>query len=328
MAPQVISILGGGSWGTALAIALAPRFEAIHLWVHNPELAATLHQTRENPRYLPGLSLPPNVHVSSQFTPTLWALAVVPSRHLAMVLSAAQAHFTPATRIISATKGIEAQTFRRMSQLAAAAFPAATHAALSGPTFAREIAAGQPAAMVIASPDEAFAHQVQHSFAGGHLRLYTNPDLTGVELSGALKNCIAIAAGAVEGLGLGSNSLAALITRGLAEISRLVVASGGRAETVAGLAGLGDLVLTCTGQLSRNRRVGVELAKGRPLADILADSPMVAEGVETTHTALTLAATHGIEMPILEAVAAMLNGTPALTVLRQLLSRAPRSEFA
>jgi glycerol-3-phosphate dehydrogenase (NAD(P)+) len=180
--------------------------------------------------------------------------------------------------------------------------------------------------MVISSHDEVFAQQVQSSFAGGSLRLYTNPDVVGVELAGALKNGIAIAAGAVEGLQLGSNSLAALITRGLAEITRLVVACGGEAQTVAGLAGLGDLVLTCTGQLSRNRRVGIELAKGRALAAILADTSMVAEGVATTRVALELARQKSVEMPILSAVAAMMDGMPAQEVLQQLVSRAPRSE--
>jgi glycerol-3-phosphate dehydrogenase (NAD(P)+) len=180
--------------------------------------------------------------------------------------------------------------------------------------------------MVIASADEAYAKQLQAAFTGGNLRLYTNRDIIGVESAAALKNVIAIAAGAVEGLGLGSNSTAAVITRGLAEISRLVTALGGNAQTVSGLAGLGDLVLTCTGALSRNRRVGIELAKGRPLDQILADTRMIAEGVETTATALTLAAQNGIEMPLSEAVQAMLQGKPARDVLRQLVDRAPKSE--
>jgi glycerol-3-phosphate dehydrogenase (NAD(P)+) len=180
--------------------------------------------------------------------------------------------------------------------------------------------------MVISSHDESFAQQIQAAFTGGNLRFYTNDDVVGVELAAALKNIIAIAAGAIEGLHLGSNSTAALITRGLAEISRLVVARGGKASTVSGLAGLGDLVLTCTGQLSRNRRVGIELAKGRNLKDILSDTKMVAEGVETTTVALELAKLHNVEMPITQAVQAMLAGQPAPEALRQLISRAPRSE--
>ncbi len=328
MEEKVITVLGGGSWGTALALVLARRFDHVRLWVHNQQLADQIQQTRENQVYLPGFLLPPNVEVSNLMRLSPWVVAVVPSTHLRGVLQQAAATATSPVRIISASKGIEAASFLRMSQIASQCFPhSAPPAALSGPTFAREIAAGEPAAMVIASDDESFALAIQNSFAGDSLRLYTNTDLTGVELSGALKNGIAIAAGAVEGLHLGSNSLAALITRGLAEMTRLIAALGGKPSTVAGLAGLGDLVLTCTGQLSRNRRVGLELAKGRPLASILSDSRMVADGVETTRIALALAATKGIEMPILRAVAAMMDGVPAQQVLEQLIARAPRPEW-
>ncbi len=215
-----------------------------------------------------------------------------------------------------------------MSEIAEQCFTTALPpAVLTGPTFAREVAAGEPAAMVISSRDESFAQEIQTVFTGGNLRFYTNDDVVGVELAAALKNIIAIAAGAIEGLQLGSNSTAALITRGLAEISRLVLARGGKASTVSGLAGLGDLVLTCTGQLSRNRRVGIELAKGRNLADILSDTKMVAEGVETTSVALQLAELYNVEMPITQAVQAMLKGHPVPSTLRQLISRAPRSEI-
>lgn len=328
MEEKVISVLGGGSWGTALALVLARRFDQVRLWVHNSDLAASIAQTRENHIYLPGFPLPPKIVVSNQLHLSAWVVAVVPSAHLRSVLTQAASATTLPIRIITATKGIEAGSFLRMSQIATQCLPqSAPPAALSGPTFAREIAAGEPAAMVIASEDEAFAIAIQNAFAGDSLRLYTNTDLIGVELAGALKNGIAIAAGAVEGLQLGSNSLAALITRGLAEMTRLIVALGGKPSTVAGLAGLGDLVLTCTGQLSRNRRVGIELAKGRPLASILDDSRMVAEGVHTTRVALTLAAAHDIDMPILRAVSDMMDGVPAPEVLRQLLSRAPRAEI-
>ena len=331
MAQEVITILGGGSWGTALAVVLAERFERVYLWVHQPELARRMQETRENDVYLPGFRLPANVIVSSEMRLSPWILSVVPSRHLRSVLSEAAALAQDPLKIISATKGIEPRTFLRMSEIAEQCFAgklATMPAVLTGPTFAREVAAGEPAAMVVASRDEAFAQEIQTSFVAGNLRFYTNPDVTGVELCAALKNVIAIAAGAVEGLQLGSNSTAALITRGLSEISRLVVASGGLAASVSGLAGLGDLVLTCTGQLSRNRRVGIELAKGRRLTEILSDTRMVAEGVETTRVALELAARLGVEMPIMQAVAAMMDGQPALDSLRQLIARAARSEVS
>ncbi len=329
MAQVELTILGGGSWGTALAIALAPRFERIHLWVHSPDLAAAIERTRVNEVYLPGFPLPPNVCVSSIPTVAPWVLSVVPSRHLRNVLAEVAAQTTTPVSLISATKGIEAGTFLRMSEIARQCFGpklVGPPAALTGPTFAREIAAGSPAAIVIASEDEAFARQLQASFATGHLRFYTNTDIVGAELAGALKNIIAIAAGAAEGLSLGANTMAAIITRGLAEISRLVLACGGRAETVSGLAGLGDLVLTCTGQLSRNRRVGIELSTGRALSDIVASTPMVAEGIATAAVALQLAAIKGVELPIAQAVQAMLDGQPAALALGQLVTRAARAE--
>lgn len=329
MAQVELTILGGGSWGTALAAVLAPRFEQIHLWVHSPNLAERIERTRTNDIYLPGFVLPSNVRASSQLTIAPWVLGVVPSRHLRQVLTDVASQATAPVSFISATKGIEAGTFLRMSEIAQQCFGdklATAPAVLTGPTFAREVAAGEPAAIVIASEAETFAREIQTRFAVGNLRFYTNSDVTGVELAAALKNIIAIAAGAIEGLSLGSNSTAALITRGLAEISRLVQACGGRAETVSGLAGLGDLVLTCTGQLSRNRRVGIELAKGRTLKDILASTPMVAEGVETTCVALQLAARLGVDLPITQAVQAMLDGQPAATALGQLVARAARAE--
>ena len=327
MAQEVISILGGGSWGTALAIALAKRFDRVELWVHNPDLARRMQTSGVNDIYLPGFELPHNVFVSHEMRTAPWILSVVPSRHLRAVLLEASARADQPARVISATKGIEAGTYLRMSQIAEECFrDALPPAVLTGPTFAREVAAGEPAAMVIASRDVKFAQTIQTAFGGGNLRFYTNEDVVGVELAAALKNIIAIAAGASEGLHLGSNSTAALITRGLAEISRLVVARGGLSATVSGLAGLGDLVLTCTGQLSRNRRVGFELAKGRALKEILNDSPMVAEGVSATDVAIDLAARCEVEMPITQAVAAMLAGQPAREALRQLISRAPKAE--
>ncbi len=328
-APREIAILGGGSWGTALAVVLARRFEQVQLWVHDPVKAATMAQTRENAVYLPGIRIPGNVVVGGARPRAPWILSVAPSRHLVSVLARTKPESGQRVRVISATKGIAAESFRTMSELITREWSdclAGPVAALSGPTFAREVAAGLPAALVIACPDEAFARSVQAAFAVPPLRLYTNPDIRGVELSGALKNCIAIAAGAVEGLGVGSNSAAALVTRGLAEIARLVEACGGRGTSVMGLAGLGDLVLTCHGQLSRNRRVGIELAKGRSLEAILADNPMVAEGVATTPVALALAQAKGVEMPISAAVAKMLQGYPVPDALRELVERAPKAE--
>lgn len=329
MPPQELVILGGGSWGTALAVVLAPRFERVRLWVHNAALAGEMEALRENRVYLPGFRLPGNVEVTAELCGGAWVLCVVPSAHLRGVMQEAALRLPRGARVISATKGIEAGTDLRMSEVIAECGLGrlgGEPAVLSGPTFAREVAQGEPAAVVVSSSDGDFCRDLQAAFNGGNLRCYTNRDVVGVELCGALKNIIAIAAGAVEGLGLGTNSLAALITRGLAEMGRLVVAMGGQPATLAGLAGLGDLVLTCTGGLSRNRRVGLELAQGRSLEEILASTRMVAEGVETTRVALDLAMQHGVEMPIAQAVAGMLAGRPALVVLRELVERAARSE--
>lgn len=321
--PHELTILGGGSWGTALAISLAGNFEAVHLRVHDPLKAREMQETRENHVYLPGLRFPDNVHISTTARVAGWVLVAIPSKHMVAGLPAAEGPVAA----ISAVKGIEAGSFRTMTEVIAGFWPGAKTACLSGPTFAKEVAAGLPAAVVVGSEDAEFARAIQAAFATTSLRLYTNSDLRGVELSGALKNCIAVAAGAVEGLGVGSNSMAALITRGLAEIGRLVAACGGQAQTVAGLAGLGDLVLTCHGQLSRNRRVGVELAKGRSLEAILADSPMIPEAVTTVPIALDLARSKGVEMPITQAVAKMFAGVDTRQCLRELVERAPKAEI-
>lgn len=306
-------------------MALAGRFERVHLWVHNVELAERMAATRVNDVYLDGFELPGNIVVSHEMKIAPLMISVVPSKHLRGVMQGAAERGGREARWISATKGIEAGTFLRMSEIVRECVGGAP-AVLTGPTFAREVAAGEPAAIVLASKDEGFAQELQGAFTGGNLRFYTNRDVVGVELAAALKNVIAIAVGAVEGLHLGSNSTAALITRGLAEMGRLVVACGGKTETVAGLAGLGDLVLTCTGQLSRNRRVGVELAKGRGIAEVLGDTRMVAEGVATTFVALELARRCEVEMPIAQAVAGMLEGKVAIEMLRGLIARTPRAE--
>jgi glycerol-3-phosphate dehydrogenase (NAD(P)+) len=329
-----LAIIGAGSWGTALAVVLAPRFEAVRLWVYEADLAGRMALTRENDLFLPGFSLPPGVGITTDLATALGdaelVLSVMPSGHVRRLYREMLPHLAPAMAFVSATKGIENATLLRISEVitevAAERFQPRV-AVLSGPTFAREIARGEPAAVVIASQDRVLAQSVQQAFSGPTLRLYTNDDPAGVELGAALKNVIAIAAGVCQGLGFGSNALAALITRGLAEITRLAVAAGGKPLTLAGLAGLGDLVLTCTGELSRNRHVGVELAKGRKLSDIVASTRMVAEGVQTTSAAMDLAARHGVEMPIARQVQAMLrDGKPPQTALRELMERALKGE--
>ena len=291
---MTLAILGGGSWGTALAAVLAPRFERITLWVFEQDLAARMAETRENDVYLPGIRLPANVGVHTELRDAGGAgivLGVMPSHHARRVYAAAMPLLTASTVFVTATKGLEQGTLMRMSQVIRDVAPfAAKVAVLSGPTFAREVARGDPTAVVVASDDAEIAAEVQAAFSGPTFRLYTNFDTIGVEIAASLKNVIAIGAGVCQGLGLGHNALAALITRGLAEIGRLAVAMGGQPKTLAGLAGLGDLVLTCSGSLSRNRMVGMELAKGRPLGEIVGSMRMVAEGVETCNAAVELAA--------------------------------------
>ncbi len=325
-----LSIIGGGSWGTALAIVLAPRFERVRLWVYERDLAERMQSFRENDVFLPGFRLPESIHVSADLGVTLehagFVLSVMPSHHVRALYSRMLPYLRPSMRLVSATKGIENNTLLRMSEVIAEL----THgpvAALSGPTFAREVARGEPAAIVVSSTDAALAAEVQHAFSGPTLRLYTNSDPVGVELGAALKNVIAISAGVCSGLQLGSNTLAALITRGLAEITRLAVALGGHPRTLAGLAGLGDLVLTCNGELSRNRRVGMELAAGRTLAEITGSMRMVAEGVETARAAVDLARRHGIEMPITFQTEAILRGEKSpRDAIRELMERSLKAE--
>lgn len=298
-----LCVLGAGSWGTALAIALGRRFESVSLWARDVERAAAMQASRQNERYLPGFHLPENVSVSADLECAAKnaeiALIVVPSQHLRPELERFASCCPRDTRLVSATKGIEETTLRRMSELIAETLPGRPVAVLSGPTFAKEIAAGEPAAVVIASEDPEMAGQVQRAFATHALRFYTSNDVVGVEIGAALKNVIAIGAGICRGLGLGSNSVAALITRGLAEITRLAVAMGGNPRTLSGLAGLGDLVLTATGDLSRNRFVGVQLGQGHPLSQILAGMTMIAEGVGTCRAAHILGQKTNVDLPII-----------------------------
>jgi glycerol-3-phosphate dehydrogenase (NAD(P)+) len=326
-----LAIVGAGSWGTALAIVLAPRFDTVRLWAHDPGLAGEMGQCRENSLYLPGFRIPSNVRPTADLIEAVrdvkYVLLAVPSRYLRAVFRRAVPALNTGQIFVSATKGIEPGSLLRMSQVLRQEMEQGRFAVLSGPTFAREIAKGEPAAVVIASDFSDTAAEIQHVFSGPTLRLYTNLDTAGVEIGASLKNVIAIAAGIVQGLGLGNNTVAALVTRGLAEIIRLAVALGGDPRTLAGLAGLGDLLLTCTGDLSRNRRVGIELARGRALPDILASTRMVAEGVETTFAAVELARRHSVEMPITEQMCLVLrHGKPPQDAMRDLMDRALTSE--
>jgi glycerol-3-phosphate dehydrogenase (NAD(P)+) len=335
-----IAILGGGGWGTALAIVFSrsERRHDISLWVHDAALVTSLRRTRENQTYLPGHLLPVNVSISNSFKDAVSGATIIvgamPSAHARDVYAEALPRFSHDMIYVSATKGLEPGTHLRMSavltqvlqQTAAPKFSPRI-AVLSGPSFAAEAARGEPTAVVLASGDVTVATRLQEEFATPSFRLYTNDDVLGVELAGAMKNVMAIAAGACQGLGLGSNTLAALITRGLAEMTRLAVALGARAETLGGLAGLGDLVLTCTGSLSRNRHVGIELGKGHPLREILANMRMVAEGVGTAAPLLALASEHHIEMPITVQVDAILHqGKSAKEAIREIMDRPLKRE--
>src|SRR5213080_2494049 len=331
-----IAILGAGSWGTALAIVLSRsrKPHEISLWVRNAGLAESIQRDHENTAYLPGLKLQESVRVQSDLAAALSGaqiiLGAMPSAHARAVYGSALPHAAAGATFVSATKGLEPGTHLRMSEVITQVTPpkfTPRIAVISGPSFAVEAARGEPTAVVLASRDAALATELQEEFAGPNFRLYTNDDVLGVELAGAMKNVMAIAAGACQGLGLGSNALAALITRGLAEMARLAVALGARSETLSGLAGLGDLVLTCTGSLSRNRFVGIELGKGRALGEILANMRMVAEGVHTTEPLLALAREHQIEMPITEQVNAILHaGKSPQNAIREIMERPLKRE--
>jgi glycerol-3-phosphate dehydrogenase (NAD(P)+) len=331
---KTLAIAGAGSWGTALAIVLSPRFESIRLWAHEPDLVARMGSTRENNVFLRGFELPTNIQPTDDLATALdgagIVLGVMPSKFARAVYTRMLPFLDSRMRFVTATKGLEHDTLLRMSevlrQVAAPKFKPRV-AALSGPTFAREVARGEPAAVVIASEDRDLATSIQREFSGPTFRLYTNPDPVGVEIGAALKNIIAIGAGICQGMGLGNNSIAALITRGLAEITRLAVAMGGQPKTLAGLAGLGDLVLTCTGGLSRNRGVGMELAKGRELHEIVSSMTMVAEGVETVPAAVDLARKFHVNMPITEQMDSILRGGRSpREAIRELMERALKDE--
>jgi glycerol-3-phosphate dehydrogenase (NAD(P)+) len=327
-----IAILGAGAWGTALTLSLARRGgHELCLWSHSAALAEQLVEAGENLPYLPGFTLPSNIEITADLPRAIFEadilLCVTPSQHLRGVITHLAPLLTRNQIILSASKGIEETTFLRMSQVVASVTdnPFAT---LSGPSFAQEVAAGMPTAIVAASQSPQIAQVIQRDFTSSTLRVYTNDDVPGVELGGALKNVIALAAGVANGLNLGHNSSAALITRGIAEMTRLAIACGGRRQTLAGLSGVGDLVLTCTGSLSRNRAVGIELGRGRQLPDIIESlHGKVAEGVRSTAAALGLAARYAVEMPITEQMDAILhhNKSPK-EAIRELMSRPGRDE--
>ena len=327
-----IAVLGTGAWGTALAISLARRGgHQIALWSHSEPLAEQLTETGENLQYLPGYTVPFDVRVTADLVEAVSdaeiIVLVTPSEHLRSVLTKAVPSLTHGQLIVSAAKGLEETSLLRMSQVIASVVENPS-CVLSGPSFAAEVAAGIPTAIVAASSMPAVAQRVQKEFSSPALRLYTNDDVAGVELGGALKNVIALAAGVVNGLELGHNAAAALITRGIAEMTRLALACGGRTQTLAGLSGLGDLVLTCTGSLSRNRTVGTELGRGRALPDILAGlNGKVAEGVRSTTAALGLAARYSVEMPITEQMDAILHhGKRPKDAIRELMARPGKDE--
>jgi glycerol-3-phosphate dehydrogenase (NAD(P)+) len=327
-----IAILGAGAWGTALALSLARRGgHELCLWSHSAALAEQLVDTGENLPYLPGFTLPADIEITADLPRAIFEadilLCVTPSQHLRGVITPIAPLLTRNQIILSASKGIEETTFLRMSQVVASVTDN-PFAVLSGPSFAQEVAAGMPTAVVAASQFAPVAQTIQRDFTSPTFRVYTNEDVPGVELGGALKNVIALAAGVANGLNLGHNSPAALITRGIAEMTRLAIACGGRRQTLAGLSGVGDLVLTCTGSLSRNRAVGIELGRGRQLPDIIESlHGKVAEGVRSTAAALGLAARYAVEMPITEQMDAILhhNKSPK-EAIRELMTRPGRDE--
>jgi glycerol-3-phosphate dehydrogenase (NAD(P)+) len=333
-----IAIVGAGAWGTALSIVAARRGgHRVRLWAFEKDVCESLRTRRVNEKFLEGMPVPTAVEVTSDLREAVMGaemvVSVMPSHHCRGVFRALAPHLRREMMFVSATKGIEEDSLLRMTEVVAQTIERESGyrpriGALSGPSFAREVARGDPTAITVASQDDEVAEAVQHALSDPRFRIYTSDDVIGVELGGSLKNAIAIAAGVCHGLGLGHNSVAALITRGLAEMTRLVVACGGQPETMAGLAGLGDLVLTCTGGLSRNRSVGEQLGKGKRLGDIIEGMHgMVAEGVPTTNAAVGLAKRHGVEMPITEKMWEVLHeGKSPAEAMHELMTRSAKSE--
>lgn len=327
-----MTVVGAGSWGTALAVHLARVGHDVWLCARHEDLASRMRETRENAEYLPGVCLPERVRPTHDAVSAVAAASTivwaVPSHGTRATLATLSGAIRPGTVVVSASKGLERVTWRRVSEVLAAALPEGCPVVvLSGPSFAHEVARELPTAVVVAAADEAASLRAQDEFRGKRFRLYATDDVVGVEIGGAYKNVIAIAAGVVEGLGLGHNALAGLVTRGLAEMTRLAVALGGRQETLAGLSGLGDLVLTCTGAASRNHHLGVELGQGRALPEILSGMRMVAEGVNSADGILALGAQVHVELPIAAQMADVLAGrTHPLVATETLMLRPQRSE--
>src|SRR5437763_10241770 len=330
------SVIGGGSWGTALASVLAHNGHDVVVWSHDADVARALTERHENPRYMPGIPLPGGVTGTQDFSVALGGaelvVAVNPSHVTREVMTKALPALPKATPIVCATKGIENETLLTMHEVLEDVLPAELHpylVCLSGPSFAKETVLRLPTAVVVASPWEKMAQRVQRWFSNDYFRVYTSIDVAGVELGGSLKNVCAIAAGISDGMGFGSNTRAAIMTRGLAELVRLAVKKGANPITLSGLAGMGDLVLTCTGDLSRNRTVGLGLGRGQSLQEVLAAMTQVAEGVRTAKSAHDLADKLQVEMPLHTAVYRVLHeGLPVRQAMSQLLSRELKSEFS
>ncbi|HEX5774111.1 MAG TPA: NAD(P)H-dependent glycerol-3-phosphate dehydrogenase [Geomobilimonas sp.] len=331
---EKIGVIGAGSWGTTLANLLAKKGHEVTLWAYEPELVEEMGRTGVNGLFLPGITLDPKLRYTKDLAEAArgkgMVLCVAPSQVVRKVIAQLLPSLATDAVIVSASKGIELETLLTVSQVYEELLPPEIYrnfAVISGPSFAREVALEMPTAVVAAAADDQVARRVQQAFSTPYFRLYTNRDVVGVELGGAIKNVIAIAAGISDGLGFGCNTRAALITRGLAEMSRLGRAMGAEAATFAGLAGMGDLVLTCTGDLSRNRTVGMELGKGRMLAKILGEMRMVAEGVKTTESAHALARRLGIDMPITAKVYEVLyEDKPARSAVIELMGRDLKAE--
>ena len=326
-----IAVLGAGSWGTTLANLLALKGEQVRIWAYEPEVVQAINDRHENPVFLPDIPLSPALRAYADAGEAVANVPVVvsaaPSHAVRRVVARLRGRIAPGTLVISATKGIETDTLALMSAVFAETLPGVRFAVLSGPSFALEVCQGQPTLVVAASRDRASAGDAQRIFATPTFRVYSHDDVVGVELAGALKNVIAIAAGIVDGLGMGHNPRAALITRGLAEITRLGVALGANPLTFAGLAGMGDLILTATGDLSRNRALGVAIAKGQTLAEYQAAHRSVAEGANTSRAAAALGSRMGVELPIIEKVGEVLfQGKPAREGIAELMTRELKPE--
>ncbi|HKA18716.1 MAG TPA: NAD(P)H-dependent glycerol-3-phosphate dehydrogenase [Blastocatellia bacterium] len=329
-----VAVIGAGSWGTALALVAARNRHQVSLWAREPEVAREINQTRRNPFYLSDFDLPDGIRATTAVEEALkeatFAILVVPSHAMREMTQCLRPHLRRDMILVSAAKGVENNSLMRMEEVVRDVLHGEfepRYVVLSGPSFALEVAKGDPTAVVAASRDSESSEVIQHALSSGSFRIYTNTDVVGVELGGAIKNVVAIAAGVVRGLGFGTNAVAAIITRGLAELTRLALAQGAKAETMAGLAGLGDLVLTCTGELSRNRRVGIDLGRGRKLSEILAEMREVAEGVKTTKSIYELGRRLQIDMPITASIFELLyRDKPASEAANELMGRPLKRE--